>query len=526
MTDALLHYINRVTVPLLLSEKFASAEDWLDDLTRPDSASMTEKELHPFFYDVLKLRASKGEFKKLSDLKKCPSYSQESLDKLASSLANLRVHQNKAELAMDGEKCLRTLLDLIGSAKNYIHLVSFLFFNDEAGQLVADAICAKARAGVKVRVMFSRSSVEAGVSEDNAFKGCKTRHNAKALIDKLLEAGAQFVDVRPLDLRPEVNLSELQQKGIPKAWIDEQIQIDEDHYVDKNHTDHRKLVVVDGKSCAIMSLGIGNEYLNTPEIQEKYPTWHEGLTKITGGSAVVLGEHFAKRWILSGGDIFDFGNEFYSPKAVPTGFDSIRFLGCHPSAYNEKGFCNRLQKLYAHDLLAIAQREFWVENPYVLDKMIFGHWQKILAAHKNKKVHLIRPHQKLNDYPLSQNKYLGKAIEWAFSKQDEELLEAGVSIYEYCKKFSHLKIAVVDDWLATHGSYNLTYRSSQQDLELNVLIESKDYARAVKKFVFERDRVHSRKLKPGDFKERFEDFSIVDVPGIKSLTNIIIETIG
>jgi cardiolipin synthase len=54
----------------------------------------------------------------------------------------------------------------------------------------------------------------------------------------------------------------------------------------------------------------------------------------------------------------------------------------------------------------------------------------------------------------------------------EELLNAGVRIFEYSAGTNHAKIAVVDEQWAMVGSANLDYRSLRLNFELNLLVHS------------------------------------------------------
>jgi len=60
-------------------------------------------------------------------------------------------------------------------------------------------------------------------------------------------------------------------------------------------------------------------------------------------------------------------------------------------------------------------------------------------------------------------------------RHDDLLLGAGIDVREVTRSFVHLKLAAVDDRLAVHGSYNLTYRSAHLDREIAVVVEGPSY---------------------------------------------------
>src|SRR5262249_27187070 len=61
---------------------------------------------------------------------------------------------NKATLLEDGAAAYPAMLAAIKSAKRNVHVEVYIFEEDEAGQKFAEALMERARAGVKVRVIY------------------------------------------------------------------------------------------------------------------------------------------------------------------------------------------------------------------------------------------------------------------------------------------------------------------------------------------------------------------------------------
>lgn len=452
-----------------------------------------------------------GDFASLDLLNEVAYFGQDKLDDLAFTLGNATLHRNRAELFVDGPECLDVLLDTIGSARNYLHLSSFLFFNDEIGQEVADALVDRAANGVEVRVMLDRKA-----SEHPDGSGHPTRHDIGALLDRLRNGQVQVTDMQPIEegLTP-AQLDALRDAGVPDAWVDEQEEINRLWLLDINHVDHRKMVVADGKVALVMSHGIGNEYLyrDTSGPGEGPPRWHDASTRITGGAAVPVNHQFAKRWFLSGGDVFDHEDPFFSPDPVPAGSDTVWFLECKPGDVLDSVFiallgleedfarqANPLRNFFGRDLLLPARTEVFVQNPYVLDDEIFDSWVKLLGR-RPVGLKLFRPHPDVNDYPGSNLPAARDYVRWLFRRNDLRLLKAGGGVFEYLPAFNHLKVALVDDWFATHGSYNLNYRSAKKDLEFNVFVESKSYAQQMRSKIFDVDAQEVNTIGEADARE-------------------------
>jgi len=69
---------------------------------------------------------------------------------------------NHAQLLVDGQRILPALLEDIAAAERVIHLSIFLFFRDPIGQQVAEALAAKARLGLDVRVLLNMEKTAMG----------------------------------------------------------------------------------------------------------------------------------------------------------------------------------------------------------------------------------------------------------------------------------------------------------------------------------------------------------------------------
>ena len=440
--------------------------------------------------------SSGGQISALADLQGIAGFGQDKLDDLAFTMSNLARHRNTVEFHADGPACRRALLELIDSAERYVHFATFLYFNDSAGRAVEDALAAKARAGIQVRVILDRHGSEASFNEDPTLTG---RHNIGRLIGRLTDAGVLVLDSYPVsDRMPPAEIEALADDGVPQAWVDEQLAIDGRWLADFNHADHEKMVVVDGRRAAVLSCNVGDEYLygsGAPRTGGggRKPRWHDAMTVITGGAALSVHEQFTKRWFQLGGHrlepnnaVFDFTDSFFAPQPVAAGSDGVTFASCRPTEDPGLNVFDRpepvefdrnpIRRLYAVDLVAVAQREVIIQNPYPIDAHVYETWLSGLERRPAVQFRLIRPSMSVNDYPLANWPALGSYIRWLFVRYDQLLLDAGASLHEYRPGFNHLKCAVVDDWLATHGSYNINYRSARKDFEFNVVVESKTYA--------------------------------------------------
>ena len=83
----------------------------------------------------------------------------------------------------------------------------------------------------------------------------------------------------------------------------------------------------------------------------------------------------------------------------------------------------------------------------------------------------------------------------------DELLEAGVKLYERRNAILHAKTAVIDGVWATVGSTNLDFLSFSKNFEINTVILSSDFAAEMEK-MFARDLAESDLINEDEWEKR------------------------
>ncbi len=74
-----------------------------------------------------------------------------------------------------------------------------------------------------------------------------------------------------------------------------------------------------------------------------------------------------------------------------------------------------------------------------------------------------------------------KMIYWLTQSNYQNLIEAGVKIYQYMPGFIHSKCVICDDDTATVGTINFDYRSFYHHFECGVLLYQADAIEGLKK---------------------------------------------
>lgn len=153
-------------------------------------------------------------------------------------------------------EALDTMLEMIASAERTIHFENYIIHDDTTGTRFANAWAKKAKAGVKVRVLY------------DAFG---SRSTSRAFWRELREYG---VDVRPF--RP--------------IWTSGPIEA--------LSRDHRKLLVVDGEKAMTGGLCIGDEWAG--DASQGQQSWRDTMVVVCGPAVAALEGSFARMWARTG----------------------------------------------------------------------------------------------------------------------------------------------------------------------------------------------------------------------------------
>lgn len=381
----------------------------------------------------------------------------------------VRTENNHTELYVDGPAVRPMLLREIREAKHYIHFQTMLLYSDEAGFVIANALAEKAREGVEVRVM-SDSDMSSVVEMIEKFRSKGTSDFSK-LKDFMLQSGVKFVasDKEAYKLYNwDEERERLLEKGVPEEFVAMQDVIQQGITLNANTLDHKKIFIFDGKHAVVTGMNIGNKYLYKEEPgqdqENKGHLWHDGAVLIKGPCASVLNKNFASKWMVRGGDVFDYHKHYRDSDSYGT--DTCTVFSHFPGMQ-----VNHIRDYYMRKLRE-CQGPFIIENPYINDELF---WQTLtnLDQEQAKKITIINPYKASgNDY--AQNESSIKCRMW-------EPFRRGVSFYSYRNRMSHWKLALdVASAEVFLGSYNLNHRSAHHDFELNVLVESQQVAGKVK----------------------------------------------
>ena len=267
----------------------------------------------------------------------------EKVEPLVRLFANLNValpfKDNQTQVLSDGYAFTYALLKAFAQAKSHIHLETYIIEDDPLGNLIADALIAKAREGVEVRLIYD--DVGCWKVKERFFERMR---------DEGIDIHA-FMPVRFPAFTSKVN-----------------------------YRNHRKLCVVDGKTGFIGGMNIALRYVKGDGKQ----TWHDIHLRIEGGGVYAIQRAFLVDWYFVDRTLLT-QRRFYPPVAEHLRSDCVmQVVTSSPIAPWPE-----IMQGYAR-MISQAQKYVYIETPYFLPTEIIL-FALQTAAHAGIDVRLIVP---------------------------------------------------------------------------------------------------------------------------------------
>ncbi len=312
---------------------------------------------------------------------------------------------NQIQLLQNGDGFFPKLLADIASARESVHIESYIWWEGAICSQLANALAAKAKQGVEVRLLVDASG----------------GHKMDDELEKLMtEAGVRLARFHPIRFS---NLGRL------------------------NNRDHRKIMIIDGRIGYIGGYGIADEWTGNAQDKEH---WRDTGLRVVGPIVSHLQSAFCENWIEETGEVP--AGDKYFPKQPHAGTTQAHVAFTSPT-----GGVSSVQVLYYLAIKA-ARREIIIQNPYMLpdDDAIAALGE---AVKRGVDVKVMVPATTSTDSPVVQH-----ASHQRFGK----LMQHGVKIWEYEKTLLHQKVIIVDGIWSCVGSTNFDRRALQINDEISM----------------------------------------------------------
>lgn len=175
---------------------------------------------------------------------------------LARAAGAAPVAGNRIQILRDGPENFPAWLEAIATARSYVYFESYIFKGDRTGQQFVDALCARARDGVQVRLLYDWAGCF----------GTSTR-----VWRTLRDAGVEVRSFNPFEW------------SSPLGWV---------------NRDHRKTVSVDGRVAFVSGLCVGDAWSGDPA--KGIPPWRDTGVCIEGPAVADVEQAFARVWATVG----------------------------------------------------------------------------------------------------------------------------------------------------------------------------------------------------------------------------------
>lgn len=343
----------------------------------------------------------------------------------------------RVTILRNGVQTLQAMLEAIAAARDHVHLEYYIYDDDRIGTRLRDALLARLRDGVKVRLL---------VDAVGSPRLARTRLR-RQFLGEFERLGGEFALFHPARLarwQPLLNLRT-----------------------------HRKILICDGLTGFTGGINI-TETENEDMRPDAYRDTH---LRVEGPAVRWLQFVFLEDWVYARGarDRAALATELIAP--CEPGDLAVQVVASGPDSAGEAIHRSML------DIIGSARRRVWLTTPYFVptEGALYALTD---AAMRGIDVKLLVPRR--GDSRL---------VTAAARSYFDELVDAGVKVFEYQPCMLHAKTIVVDEVYAQIGTANFDHRSFRLNFEVGVAVFD-EAVNAELARQFEQDLAAARRVPP------------------------------
>jgi cardiolipin synthase len=330
---------------------------------------------------------------------------------------------NKVTLLQDGAATYSAMFAAIRSAQDHINLESYIIDGDEIGRQFADLLLEQQGRGVQVNLIY------------DSVGGINT---PKAFFERLRQGGIEVLEFNPIN-----------PLAAKTPWL-------------INNRDHRKLLVVDGRTAFIGGINIssvnsvGSVISRKQQAEGESVAWRDTDLQIEGPAVGEFQKLFMQTWEKQRGK--PLAAKAYFPALNAQGNEIVRAIGSTPDDPYSLIYLTLISAIGNAEKQVHLTNAYFVPDPQLLKSLID-------AAGRGVDVKLILP------------SHSDSAVVFHAGRSHySTLLKAGVKIYERREALLHSKTAFIDGVWSCVGSSNLDWRSFLDNDEINAVILGREFA--------------------------------------------------
>lgn len=323
---------------------------------------------------------------------------------------------NRIQPMSQGDRVYQRMLQAIERATHHIHLETYIFGSDRVGLQLVELMMQRAAEGIEVRLLYDTVGSIDALPFLEELRFSKVRAVA-------------FSPLNPLKRRFQINLR-----------------------------NHRKLLVVDGRTAFTGGMNINEKHLVDHPLLTRVRDYH---FQVEGPVVSQMQEWFVEDWFYASGE--QLLADPYFPLLEARGGMSARVITSGPDGDYEVLYYALLAAIHG------AQARIFMVTPYFIpDAGLMS--ALLLARARGIEVCLVVPGY--SDHPFVQ----AASRAWYLP-----LLQAGVLIYERNAPFLHAKLTLVDQSWVLIGSANVDVRSFRLNFEANLEVRDDAFAEVILK---------------------------------------------
>jgi len=322
------------------------------------------------------------------------------------------VEGNKVDVLLNGDAIFASMLKAIGQAQRSITFETYIYWSETIGREFADALVARARAGVRVHVLLDW-------------------------------VGSAKMEQRYLD--------EMKQAGVE---VERYHKPNWSGLFRMNNRTHRKVLVVDGQIGFTGGVGIADQWRGDAQDSDH---WRDTHFRVEGPVVAQMQGVFMDNWIKTAGAVLHGAD--YFPDIAPLTGGSAQVFSSSPTGGSASMELMYLMALTSATRTIRLSSSYFVPNELAVQTMV-------AAMKRGVKLQIIVPGTHID----------AETVRSASKARWGELLAAGAEIYEYQPTMFHCKVMIVDEFMVSTGSTNFDDRSFRLNDEANLNIYDAAFA--------------------------------------------------
>jgi cardiolipin synthase A/B len=364
-------------------------------------------------------------------------------------------HGNEVELLINGDQIFPCYLRTIREAQQTLCLLTYVYWRGEIAHDVASALCERASAGIQCNVLI------------DAVGGMKLEDE---VLERMVEGGVRVRRFRP-----------------PKPYAAKRL-------ANRTHprglrpptpgrfaaAGHPPVTVADGRVGLTGGVGIAEEWTGNAEDPDH---WRDTHVRVVGPVVRGLFGAFAENWLEATGEVL--AGPAYLPELRPGEGGGPMMVVRSSAGVGD----SNVEALY-YLAIASARESLDLTAAYFVPRPAFIEALQD-AAERGVRVRVLVPGSNIDKPPV-----------WVAGRASyDELVAAGVEVYEYQPTMLHAKTMTVDGCWSAVGSANFDNRSFQLHDEAVLCVSSEEFAARLAE-QFERDLEVSERIAPGRWGRR------------------------